>query len=57
MKSALSLDERSSALERSFKATTKLNRELSTDLEMENIPREELSSLIEDIYVTTREAS
>ena len=57
MKSVLSLDETPSALERSFKAATKLNRELPTDLEMESIPLEELSSLAEDIHVKTREAS
>ena len=57
MKSVLSLDETPSALERSFKAATKLSRELSTDLEMESIPLEELSSLAEDIHVKTREAS
>ena len=57
MKSVLSLDETPSASERSFKATAKLNRELPTDLEMESIPLEELSSLAEDIHVKTREAS
>ena len=36
MKSVLSLDETLFALESSFKAGTKLSRELSTDLEMEN---------------------
>ena len=44
-------------LERSFKATTKLCRELPTDLEIESIPVEELSSLVEDIHAKTREAS
>ena len=57
MESALSLDETPFALERSFKAATKLNRELPTDLEMESIPVEELSSLAKDIHVKTREAS
>ena len=57
MKSVLSLDETPSALERSFKAATKLMRELPTDLEMENIPLENLTSLVEDINVKTREAS
>ena len=57
MKSVLSLDETPSALERSFKAATKLNRELPTDLEMESIPLVELSSIAEDIHVKTREAS
>ena len=44
MKSVLSLDEMPPALERSFKVATKLSRELPTDLEMESIPLEELSS-------------
>ena len=57
MKSVLSLDETPSALERSFKAATKLNRELPMDLEIESIPLEELSCLVEDIHVKTREAS
>ena len=57
MKSVLSLDETPSALEGSFKAATKLRRELPTDLEMESIPLEELSSMAKDIHVKTREAS
>ena len=57
MESVLSLDETPSALERSFKAATKLRRELPTDMEMESLPLKELSSLAEDIHVKTREAS
>ena len=57
MKRILSLDETPSALERSFKAATKLSHELSTDLEMESILLKELSSLAEDIHVKTREVS
>ena len=57
MKSVFSLDETPSTLERSFKAATKLSRELPTDLEVESIPQKELSSLAEDIHVKTREAS
>ena len=38
MKSVLTLDEIPSALERSFKAATKLRRELPMDIEMESIP-------------------
>ena len=57
MKSVLSLDETPSALERSFKAATKLSRELPTDSEMESIPLEELSSFVEDIHVKAQEAS
>ena len=57
MKSVLSLDETPSALEKSFQAATKLVRELPTDIEMESIPLEGFSSLVEDIHVKTREAS
>ena len=49
MKSVLSLDETLFALERSFKIATQLRRELPTDIEMESIPLEEFSSLVEDI--------
>ena len=57
MKSVLSLDEIPSALERSFQAGTKLMRELPTDIEMESIPLEGFSSLVEDIHVKRRKAS
>ena len=59
MKSVLSLYETPTSLERSFKAATKLRRELPTDIdtEMENIQLMELSSLVENIHVKTREAS
>ena len=57
MKSVLSLDETPSALERSVKAATKLKSELPTDLQMESISLNELSSLAEDVHVKTREAS
>ena len=57
MKNVLSLDKTPSALGRSLKAATKLSRELPTNLEMESIPLEELSSLADDIRVKTREAS
>ena len=43
--------------ERSFNAVTKLIHDLPTDIEMESIPPEELSSLVEKIHVKTREAS
>ena len=56
MKSVLSLDETPLAFERSLKAATKLKSELTTDLQMESIPLEELSSLAE-VHVKTREAS
>ena len=49
MKSVLGLDETPHALERFFEAATKLKRELPTDIEMESIPLEEISSLLEDM--------
>ena len=57
MKSVLILNEKPPASERSFKAKTKLKAGLPTDLEMESIPLEEFSSLVEDTHVKTREAS
>ena len=57
MKNFLGVDKTPPLLERSFKAATRLKGELPTDLEMESIPLEELSSLVEDIHVKTREAS
>ena len=55
--SFLGVDKTPPALERSFKAGTKLKSKLPTDIEMESIPLEELSSLVEDDHVKTREAS
>ena len=57
MKSVLSIDETSSALERSFKDATKLSHELPTDIEMETVPLEELLPLAEDIHVKRGETS
>ena len=57
MKSVLNLDETPTTLEKPFKGASKLSCELPTDLEMESIPLEELSSSVEDINVKTREAS
>ena len=57
MKNFLGIDKTPSVLERSFKAATKLDRELPMDLEMESIALEELSSLYEDIHIKTWEAS
>ena len=45
------------SLERSISAATKLEAELPTDLQMESIPLQELSSLTEEIHIKTREAS
>ena len=57
MKYFLGIDETPPALERSFKAATRLKAELPTVIEMESIPLKELSSLVKDIHVKTREAS
>ena len=57
MKNVLGIDRTLSALERSLSVASKLNAELSTDLQIESIPLEELSSLVENIHVKTREAS
>ena len=57
MKSFLSLDKTLPALERSFKVATKLMYELPTDIKMESIPLEKLSSLVEGIRIKTREES
>ena len=56
MKSVLSLDKTSSALERLIDAATKIKGKLPTDLEMESIALKELSSLAEEIHVKKREA-
>ena len=53
----MNVDKTPPAIERYFKAASKLKSELPTDLEMESIPLEELSSLVEDIHIKTREAS
>ena len=57
MKSFLYIDKKPPVLEKSFKAATKLIRELPTNLEMEAVPTKELPSLAEDIHVKTRDAS
>ena len=57
MKNFLGIDRTPPALERSLSAASKLKAELPTDLETESIPLEELSPLVKDIHVKTREAS
>ena len=56
MKNFLAINKTPSTLERSFKAATKLRRELLTDIQMESMPLMKLSSLAEDILIKTREA-
>ena len=53
----LGIDNTPPLLERSFRVANKLKSELPTDLQMESIPFEDLSSLVEEIHVKTREAS
>ena len=53
----LGIDETPPALEWSFKAETKLKREILTDIEMETVPLMELSSIAESIHVKIRELS
>ena len=55
MKNFLGVDKTPPAPEKSFKAATKLCRELPTDLEMESIPQEKFSFLVDNINVKTRE--
>ena len=57
MKIFLSIDKTPPALDKAFKAATKLKGEWPTDIELESIPPEKLSSLVEEIHVKTREAS
>ena len=57
MKHFLGIDRKPPSLERSIKAAGKLKSDLPTDLQMESIPLEELSSLVEDIHVKMRKAS
>ena len=57
MKNVLGLDETPPALEKSFKAATKLIRELPMDLEMESIPLKDVSSLVDSIHIKARDAS
>ena len=57
MKKLLGVDKALRALQRSFKAATKLRAGLPTNLEMESIPMKDRSSLAKEIYVKTQEAS
>ena len=57
MKDFLGIDTTPPSLERSSSAASKLNTELPTDLQMESLPLQELSSLTEEIHIKTREAS
>ena len=57
MKNFLGINATPPSLERSISAASKLKSDLPTNLQMERKPLEELSSLVEDIHVKTREAS
>ena len=56
MKIFLGIDKTPPVLKRSVKAAAKLKGELPTDLMMESIPLKDLSSLVEDIHIKTKEA-
>ena len=53
MKKLLDIDRAPPSLERSLSAASKLKSDLPTDLQMESIPREKLSSLVKGIHVKT----
>ena len=53
MKKFVVIDKTPPPLEKSFKDAAKLKGALPTDLEMESIPLEELSSLVEEIHDMT----
>ena len=57
MRNFLGIETTLPSLERSISAATKLEAELPTDLQMESIPLQVLSSLTEEIHIKTREAS
>ena len=57
MEKFLGIETTLPSLERSISAATKLEAELPTDLQMESILLQELSSLTEEIHIKTREAS
>ena len=56
MKNFLGIDTTSPSLERSISAASKLKSELPTDWHMKSISLKELSSLVPDIHIKTREA-
>ena len=57
MKRFLGFDKTPPACGKSFWAANKFKSELPTDLEIESIPMEGLSSLAEDIHAKTQETS
>ena len=56
MKNFLGIDKMPPVLKRSLKAAAKFKGELPADLMMESIPLKDLSSLVEDIHIKTRQA-
>ena len=57
MKSFLDINRTPPALKRLLSAASNLKSKLPSDIEMESIPTENLSSLVEDIHAKTQEAS
>ena len=56
MKNFYGNDETPTALEQSFKSTTKLKRELLSEIEKKTVTLIKLSFLVENIHVKTAEA-
>ena len=57
IKNFLGIEITPPSLERLITVASKLKAELPTDLQIESIPLKEFSSLVEDIYAKTQEAS
>ena len=57
MENILNLEETPPSLDRSIKAASKQKSELPTTSKIEEIPLEDLSSIVEEIHIKTREAS
>ena len=57
MKRILSIEGEVPDLDRSFTAAKKLQDQLPTDLEMQDIPLQDLSTLAEQVHVATREVA
>ena len=57
MKKFLNLEQTPPSIDRSIKAANLLKSEIPTQTDIENIPLFDLSSVVEDIRIKTREAS
>ena len=57
MKKILNLEQTPLSIDRSIKAANLLKSEIPTQTDIETIPLFDLSSIVEDIHIKTREAS